>query len=88
MWINALELPPYISKAEINESLGSWDCNITPSYLVIFTVHSGYPRYYEELYFSLYNTNGSTRPPMINAIEVYKVRESEQLTTIVEDGMS
>lgn len=57
------------------------------SYLLPLTIFNGVPLKGEKLEFRIYATNESRLPPLINAVEFYKVRKFTQLPTRQDDGM-
>ena len=69
-----------------NESYGG---PVAPRYLFSDTVYSKYSMNgstTKELFISLTRTNRSTLPPIINALEVYRLQELSQLSTQQNDG--
>ena len=61
---------------------------IVPDYLRAFTMYSKYAMTGKNNYnVSLVKTKSSTLPPIINAIEVYSVKDLSQSETDQQDGM-
>ena len=66
-----------------------WYGPYVPEYLWTFTLYSKYalPSTGGKYVFSLVKTENSTLPPIINAIEIYSVKNLLQSETDQEDGM-
>ena len=61
---------------------------LTPSYLTTLTVSNEDPLdATDELAFSLISTENATLPPIINALEIYYVKDVIELEANQEDGM-
>ncbi|KAA8541723.1 hypothetical protein F0562_022875 [Nyssa sinensis] len=74
---------------EFNVSVNGelWYGPLVPDYLSITTVYSQSPLSGSEISFSIYKTAKSTLPPIINALEIYMVKQLLQSPTNQEDGM-
>ncbi|KAL2332320.1 hypothetical protein Fmac_019901 [Flemingia macrophylla] len=60
--------------------------NFSPQYHNVSTAYTRLPIRGKEINFTLEMIKNSTLPPIINAIEVYKVIDLQQLNTFQEDG--
>ena len=66
----------------------SWFTNLSPQYQGVTTIRSKSGTSGKIIIFSLEMTENSTLPPIINAIEIYKVIEFQQADTYQGDGMT
>ena len=64
-----------------------WYSNCSPKNLLVTTLLSKSASSGKEIIFSLEKTNDSTLPPIINALEIYKVIDFPQSDTFKGDGM-
>lgn len=64
-----------------------WTENISPRYHSVNTIYSTSGISGEKINFSFVMTETSTLPPIINAIEIYRVKEFPQPDTYQGDGM-
>lgn len=69
---------------EINGEI--WEKSVVPSYLRSTTEPSVQPVRGSKLRFSLYKTSNSTLPPILNAMEIYVMKDFLQEATNQEDG--
>jgi len=60
--------------------------NYSPPYMRVFTIYSVSALSGKEIKFSLERTENSTLPPIMNAIEIYKVKQFHQSDTFQGDG--
>jgi len=65
-----------------------WFPNWSPRYLHVDIIHSTSAISGKKLNFSLERTENSTLPPIINAIEIYRVIDLQKPETFQGDGMS
>ncbi|KAK9266042.1 hypothetical protein L1049_017797 [Liquidambar formosana] len=72
---------------EFNISLNGrvWYGQLVPDYLYTTTIYSVSPEIAENFKVSIYKTENSTLPPIINAIEIYMVKQLLQPQTDQED---
>lgn len=66
-----------------DEIIGS---NVTPEYLSITTIANKRPKRYDKLILSIYSVNGSTLPPILNALEIYAAKSIRENDTNNQDG--
>lgn len=71
----------------INLNGNSWKESVVPLYLSSTTINSSTPVRGPKLKFSIYKTENSTLPPILNAMEVYVFKDFLQAPTDQEDGM-
>ena len=71
----------------INLNGNSWKASLVPLYLSSTTINSSTPVRGPKLKFSIYKTENSTLPPILNAMEVYVFKDFFQEPTDQEDGM-
>ena len=64
-----------------------WYGPLSPRYLLIDTVYSTAPLTGRKYVFSILKTGNSTLPPIINAIEIYTVKDLPRSETDQQDGM-
>ena len=64
------------------------EANIVPKYLHSRTVNNKQPVRGSKLKFSIYKTLNSSLPPILNAMEIYMVKDLLQAPTCQEDGAS
>ena len=64
-----------------------WYRSLVPSYLSTVTLYSASVLPRGEYQFSIIKTQSSTLPPIINAVEIYSVKNLSQSATDQEDGM-
>ncbi|XP_029128759.1 LRR receptor-like serine/threonine-protein kinase IOS1 [Cajanus cajan] len=72
-------------KFTITENGKPWYLNFSPPYLSAFTVYSQSAISGKEIKYTFVMTQSSTLPPIINAIEIYKVIEFQQSDTFEGD---
>ena len=65
----------------------SWYPNCSPQYMSVQTIYSKSGISGKEIKISLERTENSTLPPIINAIEIYKVKQFQKSDTFQGDGM-
>ena len=65
----------------------NWSNPVTPKHLSSTTIYSTNSVKGSRLEFSLEKTSESVLPPIINALEVYVIKEFSQSTTDQDDGM-
>lgn len=84
-----LEIIQENEKREFNINLNgnSWKESVVPLYLSSTTINSTTPVRGPKLMFSIYKTENSTLPPILNAMEVYIFKDFLQAPTDQEDGM-
>ena len=63
------------------------EASVVPNYLYSTTIYSTVPVRGPKLKFSINKTENSTLPPILNAMEVYIVKDFFQAPTDQEDGM-
>ena len=64
-----------------------WYGPLSPRYLLTDTVYSTAPLTGGKYVFSILKTGNSTLPPIINAIEIYTVKDLPRSETDQQDGM-
>ena len=64
-----------------------WYGSLSPIYLLTDTVYSTKSLTGRKYVFSIFKTGNSTLPPIINAIEIYTVKDLSRSETDQEDGM-
>ncbi|KAK7834298.1 putative lrr receptor-like serine/threonine-protein kinase [Quercus suber] len=69
----------------INLNGNSWKESVVPLYLSSTTISSSTPVRGPKLKFSIYKTENSTLPPILNAMEVYVFKDFLQAPTDQED---
>lgn len=65
-----------------------WYGPLTTEYLVTDTIYSRAPESAAKFQFSISKTSNSTHPPIINAIQVYRVKRLLEPQTEQKDGTS
>jgi len=64
-----------------------WFPNCSPQYMKVNTLYSKSGTSGKEIKFSLERTENSTLPPIISALEIYKVIDLQKPETLQEDGI-
>ncbi|XP_029128814.1 LRR receptor-like serine/threonine-protein kinase IOS1 [Cajanus cajan] len=72
-------------KFTITENGKPWYRNFSPPYLSAFTIYSQSAISGKEIKYSFERTKSSTLPPIISAIEIYRVKDFQQADTLQGD---